>query len=154
MKMQAENIWWSYLYFHLPNYALALLFWTLIGRFMFSLGHGLLDRVRHLEQREVLRADQAPSEQVRVDVFLPVAPVAAAGRVHEHHRQHLALAGLDQRERLEALVVRAEAAREQRDRVRVLDEGELAAEEVPEVDELRVAGGWAGRDNAALPEPT
>lgn len=35
--MQAENIWWSYLYFHLPNYALALLFWTLIGRFMFAL---------------------------------------------------------------------------------------------------------------------
>ena len=35
--MQAENLWWSYLYFHLPNYALALLFWTLIGRFMFAL---------------------------------------------------------------------------------------------------------------------
>jgi hypothetical protein len=35
--MPAENIWWSYLDFHLPNYALALLFWTLIGRFMFSL---------------------------------------------------------------------------------------------------------------------
>lgn len=34
--MQAENLWWSYLYFHLPNYALAVLFWTLIGRFMFS----------------------------------------------------------------------------------------------------------------------
>ena len=35
--MEAPNIWWSYLYFHLPNYTLALLFWTLIGRFMFSL---------------------------------------------------------------------------------------------------------------------
>lgn len=35
--MPAENIWWSYLYFHLPNYAFALLFWTLIGRFMFAL---------------------------------------------------------------------------------------------------------------------
>ena len=34
--MQADNIWWPYLYFHLPNYALALLFWTLIGRFMFA----------------------------------------------------------------------------------------------------------------------
>lgn len=34
--MQAENLWWSYLYFHLPNYAFAVLFWTLIGRFMFS----------------------------------------------------------------------------------------------------------------------
>jgi YggT family protein len=34
--MGAENIWWSYLYFHLPNYAFAVLFWTLIGRFMFA----------------------------------------------------------------------------------------------------------------------
>jgi YggT family protein len=34
--MQAQNIWWSYWYFHLPNYALALLFWTLIGRFLFA----------------------------------------------------------------------------------------------------------------------
>ena len=28
---------WSYWYFHLPNYALSVLFWTLIGRFMFAL---------------------------------------------------------------------------------------------------------------------
>ena len=35
--MGQENLWWSYLYFHLPNYAFAVLFWTLIGRFMFSL---------------------------------------------------------------------------------------------------------------------
>ena len=34
--MQGENLWWSYWYFHFPNYALALLFWTLIGRFMFA----------------------------------------------------------------------------------------------------------------------
>jgi YGGT family protein len=34
--MQTPDLWWSYWYFHLPNYALALLFWTLIGRFMFS----------------------------------------------------------------------------------------------------------------------
>ncbi len=35
--MQGENIWWSYWYFHFPNYVFALLFWTLIGRFMFAL---------------------------------------------------------------------------------------------------------------------
>ena len=34
--MQSHDIWWSYWYFHLPNYAFALLFWTLIGRSMFS----------------------------------------------------------------------------------------------------------------------
>lgn len=35
--MQAQNLWWAYLPFHLPNYVLALLFWTLIGRFMLAL---------------------------------------------------------------------------------------------------------------------
>lgn len=35
--MQEENLWWSYWYFHFPNYALAVLFWTLIGRFMFAI---------------------------------------------------------------------------------------------------------------------
>lgn len=35
--MPAENLWWSYLPFHLGNYALSLLFWTLVGRFMFGL---------------------------------------------------------------------------------------------------------------------
>jgi hypothetical protein len=30
-------MWWSYWYFHFPNYALAVLFWTLIGRFMFEM---------------------------------------------------------------------------------------------------------------------
>jgi len=29
--------WWSYWYFHFPNYAFAALFWTLIGRATFSL---------------------------------------------------------------------------------------------------------------------
>jgi YggT family protein len=32
--MQGRDIWWSYWYFHFGNYALALLFWTLIGRWM------------------------------------------------------------------------------------------------------------------------
>lgn len=35
--MPGENMWWSYWYFHFPNYAFALLFWTLVGRFMFEL---------------------------------------------------------------------------------------------------------------------
>ena len=34
--MPDQNIWWSYWYFHVPNYALSVLFWTLIGRFMFG----------------------------------------------------------------------------------------------------------------------
>jgi YggT family protein len=35
--MPGENFWWSYWYFHFPNYAFALLFWTLIGRFLFGI---------------------------------------------------------------------------------------------------------------------
>ncbi|HEX7052912.1 MAG TPA: hypothetical protein VF211_03135 [Burkholderiales bacterium] len=35
--MGDQNLWWSYLYFHLPNYALAALFWTLVGRFFLGL---------------------------------------------------------------------------------------------------------------------
>jgi YggT family protein len=35
--MQGQDIWFSYWYFHLPNYALSVLFWTLIGRFLFGL---------------------------------------------------------------------------------------------------------------------
>ncbi len=31
--MGSENIWWSYWYFHLPNYAFSVLFYTLFGRF-------------------------------------------------------------------------------------------------------------------------
>jgi hypothetical protein len=35
--MQGQDIWWTYWYFQFPNYAFSVLFWTLIGRFMFSL---------------------------------------------------------------------------------------------------------------------
>lgn len=30
----ATDIWWSYLYFHLPNYVFSVLFYTLLGRFL------------------------------------------------------------------------------------------------------------------------
>ena len=32
--MAEQDIWWSYWYFHLPNYALSVLFYTLWGRFL------------------------------------------------------------------------------------------------------------------------
>ena len=31
--MNGQDIWWSYWYFHLPNYAFSVLFYTLFGRF-------------------------------------------------------------------------------------------------------------------------
>ena len=32
--MAGQDIWWSYWYFHLPNYAFSVLFYTLLGRFL------------------------------------------------------------------------------------------------------------------------
>lgn len=32
--MAGQDIWWSYWYFHLPNYAMAVLFYTMFGRLM------------------------------------------------------------------------------------------------------------------------
>jgi YggT family protein len=36
MQVTSPDLWWSYWYFHLPNYALAVLMYTLIGRFLLS----------------------------------------------------------------------------------------------------------------------
>ena len=102
--------------------------------------HGHVHVVGHAEQREIALRDQAALRDVRAHPLLPLAPVAAAGRVDEDDRHDGALAGLDQRQRLEALVVRAEAAGKQRDRVRLLHEDHLAREEIPEVDQLVIAG--------------
>ena len=35
--MAGQDIWWSYWYFHIPNYALSLVFYCLWGRFLLSL---------------------------------------------------------------------------------------------------------------------
>ena len=56
-----------------------------------------------------------------------------------------ALPGLDERQQLERLVEGAEASGEQDEPVGLLEERELAREEVPEVDELRVFGEELGR---------
>ena len=53
-------------------------------------------------------------------------------------RGEVALAGLDQGQELEGLVQGAEAAGQQQEGVRLLKEGDLAGEEVVEVDELGV----------------
>jgi YggT family protein len=35
--MSGQDIWWAYWYFHLPNYAFSVLFYTLFGRFLLGL---------------------------------------------------------------------------------------------------------------------
>lgn len=34
--MEPKDLWWSYWYFHLPNYGLSLVFYALFGRFILS----------------------------------------------------------------------------------------------------------------------
>ncbi|MCW5748664.1 MAG: YggT family protein [Alphaproteobacteria bacterium] len=34
--MDGKDLWWGYWYFHLPNYALSLVFYALFGRFLMS----------------------------------------------------------------------------------------------------------------------
>ena len=34
--MGSQDIWWSYWYFHIPNYFLSLVFYCLFGRFFLS----------------------------------------------------------------------------------------------------------------------
>src|SRR3982750_1969544 len=67
-----------------------------------------------------------------LDVALPRLPVRAARSVEEDDRHRARLSRLDERQRLEPFVVRAEPAGEQHDGVRLLDEGELPREEALE----------------------
>ena len=112
---------------------------VVVGVEAHDLVDGHLDVVGGAEQREVVVADVARVEQLLGDERLPGVPVRAARNVEQHDRGRLCLARLQQGEQLERLVERAEATREQDERVRLLHELELAGEEVAEVHELRVA---------------
>ena len=70
--------------------------------------------------------------------FVPRFPIRAARLVDEHERAQPTLARLHQREGFVTLVERAEAAGEQRQRVGMADERELAREKIFEGDELLV----------------
>src|SRR5687767_5418287 len=80
---------------------------------------------------EVARRDLPFDQQRALDPIQQPLPVRAP---EQDHREVLDLPRLDQRERLEQLVQRAEAAREDDKSLRVLDEHRLAHEEVAEVE--------------------
>ena len=67
-------------------------------------------------------------------------PVRVAGRVEQHDRHRQALAGLGQRQQLERLVERAEPAGQADEALALLDQHQLAGEEVLHADVLVVAG--------------
>src|SRR5207253_11170672 len=103
----------------------------------------LLDRLVHgvhdAVEGHVVAVDQLPLHK-RPDPAVPDAPVGLWPGLDERDGDDRLLARLCEREELEALVHCAKAAREERDRARLLQEEELAREEVLERDELRVGG--------------
>ena len=81
----------------------------------------------------VLRIDRLLGQQAFLHERPHPAPECAA---HEHHRELLDLAGLHQREGLEDLVEGAEPAGQHDERAGVLDEHDLADEEMVELHEV------------------
>ena len=94
----------------------------------------------------------SPGEIFRSPSTRALQPAHEAGPVvpaEEDHGELVDLAGLDQRERLEQLVERAEAAGKDDERVRVLDEHRLPHEEVAEVHDACRRTGWPPARTAA-----
>ena len=85
--------------------------------------------VGHAEEVEVAGLMSARGQLLAHPVDQPVPE----RRAHEQHREVADLPGLDEDERLEQLVERAEAAGEDHEGVRVADEHDLAREEVVEL---------------------
>src|SRR4051794_8749391 len=90
----------------------------------------LVEVVVHREAIQVLRRDHPARQRLLSQPADQAAPVA---RVDQADGELVHLAVLDQRERLEELVQRAEAAGQDHERVRVADEHDLAREEVVEL---------------------
>ena len=101
---------------------------------------GVLDPIGQTIERHVFFADHAVVEQPAADELVERRPVVAARLVQQDHRHHVVLAGLQQREHFEALVECTEPAGHQTESVALLDEHQLAGEEVLHVDQLAVAG--------------
>ena len=89
-------------------------------------GHVVGDAV----QGVVVGRDEPHAGELRVDVVVPGSPVGAARGVEQHHRGGDGLAGLEQGQQLEGLVLGAEATGQAHEGRRLLDQHQLAGEEV------------------------
>src|SRR5205085_771518 len=97
-----------------------------------DLGDRLVDVGRVAIEVQVRRRDQALAQESRADVLVELRPVSSLRDVHHDDGQGIALARLEERQRLEALVERPEAAREEDDRVALFYERQLPREEILE----------------------
>ena len=101
---------------------------------------GVLRILGDIEQLHILRGDKAGLQQLLLDEVNPAVPEGFSRRVHEHHGENGALAGLDEGDSLEYFIHGAEAAGERDQGIALLQEVELAGEEVVEIHHLVAAG--------------
>src|SRR5580765_8607245 len=108
---------------------------TIKGRDLVDGGLGARD---DFEKGHFSLDDVASAHYVISKKLLPARPVGTVRQVHQNNRHEVRFAGLRQGDRLQQLVVGAEAAGEDDYRVGFLDEHELACEEEVKVHELRI----------------
>ena len=101
-------------------------------------------RHRHVVGRRVegpvVDRHQSLGLDLVVDEPLPSLPEGAAGHVEQHHRGGLGLARLEEGQQFEALVEGPEPAGQDDEAVGLLQQHELAGEEVPHLDEFGILG--------------
>ncbi len=100
--------------------------------------YGLFHPVGDFEQREILFGNQMPPHEFVDDEAVPGFPVSSPRLIDQYDWHRVALAGLDEREGLEPLVLRAEAPRKEGHGVHLLHEKQLAGEKILEVYELLI----------------
>ena len=105
-----------------------------------DLVHRLAAVVGDQVQVAVGRGHQPAGHQLLAHELVHGLPVRVAGGVEEHDRHGYALAGLGEREQFERLVEGAEPAGQADEPLALLDEHQLAGEEVLHADVLVVAG--------------
>src|SRR6516225_29376 len=95
-----------------------------------NLGDGLFHRIGDLVECKIFGRDHASPKQHILDVVLPTPPVVPSRFVDQQDREEMALARLNERKHFESLILCAESAGEESDRIRLLNEEQLARKEV------------------------
>ena len=88
---------------------------------------GIFGVLGDVEELHILRRDKPGLQKFFLDEVNPAVPVGFAGRVHEHHRENGALAGLDEGDGLKNLIHGTETTGESNQGIALLEEVELAA---------------------------
>ena len=113
---------------------------VVVGVEAVDLANGVVAGVGDEVELGVGRGDESTSNELAVDETCDPFPVRVARSVEQHDRNRNALACLGQRQQFERLVERAESTRQRDERTALLDQHQLAGEEVLHADILGVTG--------------